>query len=161
MPADQARATAEEALARVGLTAAKDRRHEALSGGMKKRVGVARAIVARPSILLADDTFAGLDPDTERAIGALLLEVSQGRTLVAALPDPVPLWSEHGAAVSGVRSTRRSHGRGGGGATSGSAEVGVEGGLPARLAVGLRLGTETGAARSFKQDPAERDPFLG
>jgi len=150
MPADQARATAEEALARVGLTAAKDRRPEALSGGMKKRVGVARAIVARPSILLADDPFAGLDPDTERAIGALLLEVSQGRTLVAALPDPVPLWSEHGAAVSGVRSTRRSHGRGGGGATSGSAEVGVEGGLPARLAVGLRLGTETGAARSLR-----------
>jgi len=38
---------------------------------------------------------------------------------------------------------------------------GVERSLPSRLAVGGGLGAETGAARSFKQDPAERDPFLG
>jgi len=56
---------------------------------MKKRAGVARAIVARPEVLLADDPFAGLDPVTEGSIASLLLEVSEGKTLIVALPDPV------------------------------------------------------------------------
>jgi phospholipid/cholesterol/gamma-HCH transport system ATP-binding protein len=55
---------------------------------MKKRCGVARAIVSRPTVLIADDPFAGLDPVTERSVAELLLEVSAGRTLIAALPDP-------------------------------------------------------------------------
>ncbi len=41
-------------------------------------------------MLLADDPFAGLDPDTELHIAQLLLEVSEGRTLLVAMPDPVP-----------------------------------------------------------------------
>ncbi|MCA3013168.1 MAG: ATP-binding cassette domain-containing protein [Myxococcaceae bacterium] len=90
VPAAEALRRAGEALEQVGLSAAAERRPETLSGGMKKRVGVARAIVSRPSVLLADDPFAGLDPETERSVGALLLEVSEGRTLVAALPDPSP-----------------------------------------------------------------------
>lgn len=77
-------------LTRVGLAAASSKRPEELSGGMKKRVGVARAIVSQPAVLIADDPFAGLDPATERSIAELLLEVSEGRTLIAALPDPVP-----------------------------------------------------------------------
>lgn len=89
VPKEEARARAEEVLRRVGLEAAASKRPEELSGGMKKRAGVARAIVAQPSVLLADDPFAGLDPVTERSIADLLLEVSAGRTLVAALPDPV------------------------------------------------------------------------
>ncbi len=89
VPRDEAVERARAVLERVGLTAAQGKRPEELSGGMKKRVGVARAIVAQPSILLADDPFAGLDPSTERSIAELLLEVSRGRTLVTALPDPV------------------------------------------------------------------------
>lgn len=89
VPEDEARARALESLQRVGLTAAAGKRPETLSGGMKKRVGVARAIVARPEVLFADDPFAGLDPHTERSIAELLLEVSEGRTLLVALPDPV------------------------------------------------------------------------
>ncbi len=85
----EARERAEATLAQVGLSAARLKFPEQLSGGMKKRVGVARAIVARPQVLLADDPFAGLDPDTEAAIAAQLLEVSRGRTLVVALPDPL------------------------------------------------------------------------
>jgi phospholipid/cholesterol/gamma-HCH transport system ATP-binding protein len=46
-------------------------------------------VVSRPQVLLADDPFAGLDPDTEGSIARLLLDVSKGRTLLAALPDPV------------------------------------------------------------------------
>jgi phospholipid/cholesterol/gamma-HCH transport system ATP-binding protein len=90
VPRDEALSRANDALSRVGLEAASARRPESLSGGMKKRVGVARAIVSRPSVLLADDPFAGLDPATERSIGELLLEVAAGCTLIAALPDPTP-----------------------------------------------------------------------
>lgn len=86
----EAKARALEALERVGLRDAALKRPEVLSGGMKKRAGVARAIVARPVVLLADDPFAGLDPVTEASIASLLLDVSEGRTLIVALPDPVP-----------------------------------------------------------------------
>ncbi len=89
VPEAEAQTRAFEALSRVGLREAANKRPEALSGGMKKRCGVARAIVSRPSVLLADDPFAGLDPLTQRSIAQLLLEVSAGRTLIAALPDPV------------------------------------------------------------------------
>ncbi len=84
----EALSRAKEALAQVGLADAGAKRPEELSGGMKKRAGIARALVARPDVLLADDPFAGLDPDTEAQIAALLIEVSKGRTLLAALPDP-------------------------------------------------------------------------
>jgi phospholipid/cholesterol/gamma-HCH transport system ATP-binding protein len=84
----EARTRADEALERVGLTAAAGKRPEHLSGGMKKRAGIARAIVARPQVLFADDPFAGLDPDMCESIARLLLEVSEGRTLISALADP-------------------------------------------------------------------------
>ena len=90
VPEAEAQERAAEAIARVGLTTAAQKQPENLSGGMKKRAGVARAIVARPRVLLADDPFAGLDPMTERSIAELLLEISEGRTLIVALPDPVP-----------------------------------------------------------------------
>lgn len=86
---DEAQARAREALARVGLEKAADKKPETLSGGMKKRAGVARAIVARPSVLMADDPFAGLDPVTEKSIAELLMEVSEGKSLIVVLPDPV------------------------------------------------------------------------
>jgi phospholipid/cholesterol/gamma-HCH transport system ATP-binding protein len=89
VPEPEAQERAAEAIKRVGLTAAAQKHPENLSGGMKKRAGVARAIVARPHVLLADDPFAGLDPVTERSIAELLLEISQGRTLIVSLPDPV------------------------------------------------------------------------
>ncbi|MBL8950816.1 MAG: ATP-binding cassette domain-containing protein [Myxococcaceae bacterium] len=88
VPEDEATARCDEALKRVGLTAAAEKRPEHLSGGMRKRTGIARAIIAKPEVLFADDPFAGLDPDTERSIAELLLEVSEGRTLISALPDP-------------------------------------------------------------------------
>ncbi|MFO0596828.1 MAG: ATP-binding cassette domain-containing protein [Myxococcaceae bacterium] len=89
VPEAEAQERARAALERVGLTKALEKRPETLSGGMKKRAGVARAIVAKPQVLIADDPFAGLDPVTERSIADLLLEVSEGRTLIVALPDPV------------------------------------------------------------------------
>jgi phospholipid/cholesterol/gamma-HCH transport system ATP-binding protein len=79
---------ADAVLAEVGLTPAANRMPETLSGGMKKRCGIARAVAASPQVLLADDPFAGLDPDTEGSIAELLLRESTGLTLVVALPDP-------------------------------------------------------------------------
>lgn len=90
VPEAEAQQRAAEAIDRVHLTHAAQKHPENLSGGMKKRAGVARAIVARPQVLLADDPFAGLDPVTERSIAELLLEISEGRTLIVALPDPLP-----------------------------------------------------------------------
>lgn len=89
VPAEEAARRAAEALAAVKLGQAAAQRPEVLSGGMKKRVGIARAIVARPQVLLADDPFAGLDPNTAAAIARALLDAAEGRTLVVALPDPV------------------------------------------------------------------------
>jgi phospholipid/cholesterol/gamma-HCH transport system ATP-binding protein len=98
VPEAEARQRCDDALARVGLEKAAEKHPENLSGGMRKRTGIARAIVARPQVLFADDPFAGLDPDTERSIATLLLEVSEGRTLLCVLPDPyeaVPLGETH------------------------------------------------------------------
>lgn len=76
-------------LERVGLSEVAEQRPEALSGGMRKRVGIARAVAPSPEVLVADDPFAGLDPRTEASVARLLLEVTEGRTLIVALPDPV------------------------------------------------------------------------
>jgi len=58
----QALARADELLARIGLASAGGLLPAALSGGMKRRVAVARALVARPRLALFDDPTAGLDP---------------------------------------------------------------------------------------------------
>jgi osmoprotectant transport system ATP-binding protein len=69
---DEARTREEAArlLDRLGLPFAKfaDRRPRSLSGGEQQRVGIARAIVAKPSILLCDEPFAALDPIVRREL---------------------------------------------------------------------------------------------
>ena len=90
VPDEEAQQRALAALEQVGIAHAAHQLPDALSGGMRKRAGIARALVARPEVLLADDPLAGLDPGTGSKIARLLLEVSRGRTLIVALPDPVP-----------------------------------------------------------------------
>ena len=61
-PEEQVRARVEEVLGFVGLTEFIDRMPSTLSGGQRRRVGIARAMASRPSLLLFDDPTTGLDP---------------------------------------------------------------------------------------------------
>jgi len=66
-----------EQLEAVGLQKVDQLLPGELSGGMKKRVALARAIINRPEILFCDEPVSGLDPLAVRMIEALLLDVSQ------------------------------------------------------------------------------------
>jgi len=64
-----------EKLAQVGLTGIENKMPSELSGGMKKRVGLARAIALEPEILLFDEPTTGLDPIMSDAIGRLIVDI--------------------------------------------------------------------------------------
>lgn len=70
---DEIAARVREALALVDLTGAEDTYPAALSGGMRKRVGIARAIALRPRYILYDEPTTGLDPVTAAVIDQLIL----------------------------------------------------------------------------------------
>ena len=69
-------ATVTRALAELGLEAHADTRIGALSGGQRKRVGLATEILSRPSLLFLDEPTTGLDPGLESRMMALLRELS-------------------------------------------------------------------------------------
>lgn len=72
---DEAAALVRDSLARVGLRGSDDKIPSELSGGMQKRVGLARAVCMNPNIILYDDPTAGLDPILSDAIADLILEI--------------------------------------------------------------------------------------
>ena len=71
------RARGEEKLTLVGLPGTYDRPTSSLSGGQRKRVGLARAIVMEPEVILFDEPNSGLDPITSDAIDALIQEMKE------------------------------------------------------------------------------------
>jgi phospholipid/cholesterol/gamma-HCH transport system ATP-binding protein len=89
LPAHEIQTRVAERLARVALPGFENRMPAALSGGQKKRVGIARATVARPPIVLYDEPTAGLDPVTSQKIYDLLRDEQRatGATVIAISSD--------------------------------------------------------------------------
>lgn len=76
-PEDEIQQLVEEGLESVGLKETMHKMPAELSGGMKKRIALARTLVLRPKIMLYDEPTTGLDPVTSKEISDLLLEMRE------------------------------------------------------------------------------------
>lgn len=85
LPRHERRQEIEKVLALVGLEAERQSYVGALSRGARQRLGLARCLLHDPAVLLLDDPAAGLDPDQQQALWALLAELKRlGKTMVIA-----------------------------------------------------------------------------
>ncbi len=78
---------ARELLHAVGITA-HDQSARTLSGGQAQRVGVARALMTSPAVIVADEPTANLDLATARSVARTLFDAAAGTTLLLATHDP-------------------------------------------------------------------------
>lgn len=67
----------EESLVNVGLKEVIEKMPSELSGGMRKRIGLARTLILKPEIVLYDEPTTGLDPITSREISQLIMEIRE------------------------------------------------------------------------------------
>ena len=89
-PDEKIRSVAKAKLTDVGLEKDYDKMPADLSGGMRKRAGLARAMALDPDILLADEPTAGLDPITSDEIDELLLELKKKGTTIVVVTHNIP-----------------------------------------------------------------------
>ena len=83
LPHDEIRSRASEKLALVGLKGVEDVKPAELSGGMKKRVGLARAITMDPEIVLYDEPTTGLDPIMADVINELICNLKRSLSITS------------------------------------------------------------------------------
>ncbi len=95
-------------LSRVGLADAADRRTGTYSGGMRQRLGIAQALVGRPSVLLLDEPVSALDPIGRREVLDLMRELKGEATVFYSthILDDVERVSDHVAILDGGRLVR-------------------------------------------------------
>ena len=88
LPRGERRRRAKEALERVGLGDKLKNRPNQLSGGQQQRVSIARALVGRPAVILADEPTGALDSHTSREVLGMLQDIHwQGNTVVLITHD--------------------------------------------------------------------------
>jgi len=105
-PEGQVRADVSEMLRWVGLAGRLDARPSALSGGEQQRIAIARAVIGRPSLLLADEPTGNLDDSQAERLMQLFKELNRLGTTVVVATHNEPLVARHPAPV-----LRLEHGR--------------------------------------------------
>jgi energy-coupling factor transport system ATP-binding protein len=110
VPADEADTRAREALAAVGLAERAEQRVALLSAGERERVAVARALAARPLLLLADEPTSRLDQANAIAVSGLFARLARetGATVVCATHDPLVIEQADETVPLAERSSTRS-----------------------------------------------------
>ena len=126
VPRAQRREAIERALEMANLSDRRDTRADKLSGGMRRRLLISRALVHRPRLVLLDEPTVGLDPQVRQELWALIDALrSEGTSILMSthyieeaerLADTVTIMSarrgrRHGAAVRADRAARRARGR--------------------------------------------------
>lgn len=82
IPADERKKRVEALLKKVNLTEHRRKKVKELSGGMKRRLGIAQALIHDPQVIIVDEPTAGLDPEERIRFRNLLCEVAENRIVI-------------------------------------------------------------------------------